>query len=358
LKQNLFIALLVQFLLTTVLFGEEIPLDYIGHPFYSPNLIVEWKLATNSLPATLRIFKIIDGSFSQTAISNLMRLGGFSETNRVRTDSRGDKIPDNELCFRNFNDRHFLSIAPANGTVDLYTPDFSTAMPEGVPDQTRGIDLATDILKQLDIPTDQLIKTNGHFKTWCYPGEMTMYPKGAEPITRRSSMGIEFRRMLDGIPCTVEDVHIDFERNEKITQLQIRWHGVKPSKPYPIASFDQMADWIKEGRARVNDLEGPIGGRFLQPAGIKKITVTGISLYYTGSSHFSARAGDDVPMSRMYPYGVLQADAELSPDDHETIWLFCPITKGALSSVSRKSDEYGFGIYPSNLEEKRRQNAN
>lgn len=319
---------------------------------------MEWRLATNSLPATVRIFKIVDGSFSQTTISNLLRLGGFSETNRVRTDPRGDKIPDNILCFRNFNDRHVLSIAASSGTVDLYTPDFSTAMPEGVPDQTRGFDLAMGILKQLDIPTDQLIKTNGQFKAWCYPGEMTRYPKGAEPITRRSHMGVEFRRMLDGIPCTVQDVHIDFERNEEITQLQIRWHGVKPSKPYPIASFDKMADWIKEGRARVNDLEGPMGGRFLQPADIKKITVSGISLYYTASSYSSVRAGDDVPMSRMYPYAVLKADAELSPDDHETIWLFCPITKGALSSVSRKSDQYGFGIYPSNLEKKRMQNAN
>ena len=113
-----------------------------------------------------------------------------------------------------------------------------------------------------------------------------MYQKGAEPITRRSHMGVEFRRMLDGIPCPSEDVHIDFERNEKKSQLQIHWHGVKPSKPYPVASFDQMSDWIKEGRARVNDLEGPMGGRFLQPAGIKKITVTGISLNYTASSYF------------------------------------------------------------------------
>ena len=60
----------------------------------------------------------------------------------------------------------------------------------------------------------------------------------------------------------------------------------------------------------------------------------------------------------MYPYALLQADAELSPDDHETIWLFCPITKGALSSVSRKPDQYGFGIYPSNSELKRMHNAN
>jgi hypothetical protein len=339
------------------MFGEEIPLDYIGHPFYSPNLTVDWKLTTNSLPATVHVFKIVDGYFSQTVISNLMQLGGFSKTNRVWTDFRGDKIPDNVLCFHNFNDRHSLSIVPASGTVDLYTPDFSIAMPEGVPDETRGFKLATNILRQLEIPIDQLIKKNGQLKVWYYPGEMTRYSKGAEPITRRSHMGVEFRRMLEGIPCTVEDVHIDFERNERITQVQIRWHGVKPSKPYPVASFDAMENWIKAGRARVDDLEGPTGGRFLQPAAIKRITVLGINLYYTASTYFSEQADDDAPRSQMYPYAVLQADAELSPDDHEIIWLYCPITKGALSSISRKSDQYGFGIYPSNLEKRRMQNA-
>jgi hypothetical protein len=339
------------------MFGEEIPLDHIGHPFYSPNLSVDWKLTTNSLPATVHVFKIVDGYFSKTTISNLMQLGGFYETNRVWTGFRGDKIPDNVLCFRNFNDRHSLSIVPASGTVDLYTPDFSTAMPEGVPDETRGFQLATNILKQLDIPTDQLIKRNGQLKVWYYPGGTTWYPKGAEPITRRSHMGVEFRRMLDEIPCTVEDVHIDFERNESITQVQIRWHGVKPSRPYPVASFEAMGNWIKAGRARVEDAEGPMGGRFLQPADIKKITVLGISLHYTASTDFSEQASEEVPMSQMYPYAVLQADAELNPDDHETIWLYCPITKGALSSISRKSDPYGFGIYPSNLEERRMQNT-
>lgn len=348
-KQKFFIVLILQFLLQAVLFAEEIPLDYLGQPFYSKNLRVEWKLTTNSLPASVRVFKIVPGHFSQMTISNLMKLGSFSETNRVWTGYRGDKLPSEVLCFRNDNGRHSLTIAPAYGTVNLYTPTFDTGLPAGVPDEARGFDLATSILKRLDLPTEQLIKTGGHLKAWFYPGEMTVYPKGGEPVTRRSHMGVEFRRMLDGIPCTVEHVHIDFENQEKITQLEIQWHGIEPSKPYHVASTQQMALWIKEGRARVQSLEGPTGGRFLQPSDIKQITIVGITPYYTASSHYSDETHDDVQMSRMYPYAVLQADAEINPDDHETIWLFCPITIGALSSVSMTNTPYGFGIYPSNL---------
>jgi hypothetical protein len=351
-KQKLFIVLIFQFLLQAVLFAEEIPLDYMGQPFYSKQLRVGWKLTTNSLPASVRVFEIVPGHFSQTTISNLMKLGGFSETNRVWTSYRGDKLPAGVLCFRNCNDRHSLAIAPAYGIVDLDTPTFSTGLPEGVPDEARGFDLATNILTQLDIPTEQLIKTDGRLKAWFYPGEMTIYPKGGEPITHRSHMGVEFRRTLDGIYCMAEHVHIDFEDQEKITRIEIRWQGIKPSKPYPVASTQQMAAWIKEGRARVQDVEGPNDGRFLQPSEIKQITIVGVTPYYTASSYFSDEVRDDVEMSRMYPYVVLQADAEISPGDHETIWLFCPIAKGALSSISKKKTPYGFGISPSNFYEK------
>jgi hypothetical protein len=347
LKQRFFIVLIFQFLLQAALAAEELPLDYMGQPFYSKNLRVKWKLLTNSIPATIRIFKIVPGNFSQLTISNLMKLGGFSESNRTVMGFDGSKLPADILLFTNDNGWHSLGIAPAQGTVYLSAPTFSTGLPDGVPDKARGFYLATNILRQLDVPTEQLIKTDGHLKAWFYPGERSMRIKGVE-ITRPSHMGVEFRRTLDGIPCMREHVHIDFEDQEKITQLEIQWHGIEPSKPYPVANTQQMASWIEEGRARAQDLEGPMGGRMLHPADIKQITIVGITPYYSGSSYFSSGTNDDVQMSSLYPYAMLQADAELSRDDHETIWLFCPITIGALSSIST-TNSYGFGIYPSNL---------
>jgi hypothetical protein len=110
LKQKFFIVLILQFLLQAVLFAAEIPLDYIGQPFYSKNLRVEWKLPTNSLPATVRVFKIVPANFSRRTISNLMNLGGFSEANRTWMGFNGDKLPADILLFTNDNDRHSLGI--------------------------------------------------------------------------------------------------------------------------------------------------------------------------------------------------------------------------------------------------------
>lgn len=357
-KREVFIVLILQFFLTVTLSAEEIPLNYIDQPFYTQNLNVEWNLATNPLPATVHLFKIVPGSFSPTAISNLMQLGGFSETDRVRTNQNGDELPANILSFINSNDQRWLSIIPADGTVDLYIPVFIKGLPENVPDKARGYELATNILEQLQIPTAQLPQTNGRFKTWFYPGETTVFPKGVDPITRPSSLGVEFRRMLDGIPCTVEQVHIEFEDHEKMTQLRINWHTVKPSKPYPVASLQTIGDWIKRGRARVQSLSGPMNGRHLQSSDIKKLTIVGLNLYYTASSYYSHQKHADVAMGRLYPYAVLRADAELSPDDHETIWLSCPISKVALSPASKKVAPEGFEIYPSNFEGKQMRNAN
>jgi hypothetical protein len=343
---------MIHFLLQAALLAEENPMGYLGNPFYSKNLRVEWNLATNSLPATVRLFKIVPGNFSTMTISNLMKLGGFSETNRSLTGYNGYKLPADVLCY--YNGRDSLVIDSASGTVDLDAPVSYKSLPEDVPDETRSFNFATNVLRQLEFPTGQLIKDGGRLKAWFYQEETTTYPKGSEPITRRSRMKVEFRRMLDGIPSTLEDVDIDFAGQEKITSLEIRWPGIEPSKPYPVASTQKIAAWIKEGRARVQDLEGPDGVRLLQPSGIRQITIVGIKLYYTGSSYFRDKTPDEVQASRMYPYAVLKADAEINPDDHEMIWLFCPITASALSSVSTKKSPYGFGIYPSKLNDKQK----
>src|ERR1035437_8954257 len=44
-------------------------------PFYSPKLQVVWA-ATNKLPDTAKIFKVVQANFSSSAISNLTAMGG------------------------------------------------------------------------------------------------------------------------------------------------------------------------------------------------------------------------------------------------------------------------------------------
>ena len=108
--------------------------------------------------------------------------------------------------------------------------------------------------------------------------------------------------------------------------------------------------WIKEGRARVG-YTVMTGARWIKMSQIKRLIIKGITPHYSAATYLSG--GDDVPADRLYPYAVLEVEAELSPGDTEAFRLFCPITREGLNRESHKSGE--FGIFPSALYEKRMQ---
>jgi hypothetical protein len=158
-------------------------------------------------------------------------------------------------------------------------------------------------------------------------------------------MGIDFRRKLDGIGIIRQNVHIQFENKERITQLEIRWPELQVVKTLPAASPEQIISWMKEGRARVQSLEGPTDARWIKVADIEKVTIQEVTLTYD--------AGDEeAPSPYLIPYATLRAEAELHADDKETIWLFVPVINDSLSRIAKKSD--GFSVYPSMLREKQK----
>ncbi len=340
-------------------FPAATPLDSLGQSFYSPKALVLWELETNPLPHTVRIQKLVPSTMDEQVLSNLVRVGGLTETNRVYRDFLGAKIPKNEFAYRSADDRSSLSIVPAQGCVDLYNPQRSTLMPEAVPDQGRAFQLGTNLLHALRLPIDQfLVESGGKLRAWYYPGTITHYAKRGEPITRPYSMGIEFRRQFDGIPCYQERLYVQFEANEQLAQMELRWHAVQPSAPVAVASTRQIATWIIEGRTRVQSLEvaGP-GGRRLQPKGIKKLAIKAIAPHYSAATYHVRGKFDERAALELYPYAVLTADAEIGPDDRETIFLFAPITADALMTPSRKTEKDGFAVFPSALYEKERRAA-
>lgn len=174
-------------------FAATTPLDCLGQSFYAPNIVIEWDLKTNPLPATVRIQKLVSGSMEDQVISNMLRLAGFSETHRVDRDFRGSRIPNDTLAYRSANDRSSLSIIPAQGILSFITRSFLRIFPRGFRDEARAFQLATNLLQELRLPTDQLLKqAGGQLRAWFYPGTMTQFVK-REPITRPYSMGVEFR---------------------------------------------------------------------------------------------------------------------------------------------------------------------
>ena len=109
--------------------------------------------------------------------------------------------------------------------------------------------------------------------------------------------------------------------------------------------------WIKEGRARVLSLEGPMEARSVAPPGIKRLTIKGINLHYSAATLLSGD-GEEKAADRLYPYAVLDTEAELGPGDIETFPLFCPVIAEGLSPVSHETRP--FSIYPSKRSERLR----
>jgi len=340
----------MQFAFVAPLPGAEVPLDKMGEPFYSKTLQVKWDVATNPLPARAAIFKVVSPAFSQHAISNLIQMARFSESNRVpSSELHGRWSAEGNILFRSPDQSRSLFISPSEGKVHLYSPDFSATL-EGVPTQARAYELGTNIIAALGLPTKELQSDqNGHPRAWFYPGTRTHFDKGQRKmITEPSSMGVEFRRVLDGLPSDQQSLNIQFEGGERITQLKLRWQGAQVAKQCSVASPDQIMDWIKEGRARVQSRE-TTGTRWVKVSEIKQLTIKDIELCYSAGTSID-KDGDERPADYLYPYAVLEAEAQISADDAESFCLFSPVIAEGLSKPSHDAGE--FGVFPSALNEK------
>jgi hypothetical protein len=326
--------------------GAAVPLEELGEPFYSVTLQVEWKVATNPLPATVTIFKVVPVSFSPAVISNVVRLCSSSSTDSVQSLGSPTKLPNGALRFQSPDGSSGLSIVPAEGLVVFYAPGDHRPPFQNVPDKTRAFELGTNILKQLPVPSFEL-QTGADQKPHALFGAGTYTHRG---ISERCDMRVVFCRKLDEIPCDDEELRIHFGVEERITQLELRWHGVRAVKSCPVATKEQMMAWIREGRARVLSLV-TTGMRGINVSEIKRLIIKRITLHYSAATYLSG--GEYVSMDRLYPYAVLEAEVELGPGDTETCYLFCPVTDEGLNRASHKSGE--FGVYPSKLLEKRMQ---
>ena len=158
-------------------------------------------------------------------------------------------------------------------------------------------------------------------------------------------MGIEFRRMIDGIPCGGQRVHFEFENEERLTRLEVRWHGLQTVKEQPVATKKEIVEWIKQGHARAQSVE-TTGSRWIKVSDIKKIIIRDVELSYDAD-----RERDDTEKlpENLYPFAVITAEIEFSPKDSETLVLLCPVVESGLTQPIRKITE--FNIFPSKQSE-------
>ena len=294
--------------------AATLPFERDGEPFYSSKFEVVWA-ATNQLPKTVRIFRVVPSNFSRSAVSYLESIGGF--------------------------------VAPKQGAMNFYKPGDVGMLLTNVPDKTRAYELGTNVLAIFGVPFSELENDNGRVRARFSPGTRGRFDRiTRQHITEPHTMGVSFRRTVDGLRCNDQQVRLQYESRESLTQLEVRWHGLQPTKECVVLSSDQIISWIKEGHARAHAVE-TTGSRWIKVADIRKVTIRDIVICYNAAPDW--RNDDKLP-EHLYPYANIQSEVEFSSDDRETVWFSTPVIKEALSRPIRKDSE--FNIYPSSFHEK------
>jgi hypothetical protein len=271
--------------------------------------------ATNSLPDSVRIYKVVPSSFSPAAVSYLKSISG--------------------------------SISPNRGLMNFYKQSDLGTVLTNVPDKARAYELGTNLLTTLGVPFSELDSEPGRPRAWFSPGTRGRFDRVTrQRITEPCTMGVSFRRTIDGLQCNGQEVRFQFESMESLTQIHVCWHGLQSTKVCHVAAPDQIVAWIKDGYARAHAVE-TTGSRWIKVRDIKKVTVRYTVICYDATPDW--RNDDKVP-EYLYPFANLHTEVEFSSEDKEIVRISVPIVKEALSRPAQTDSE--FNIYPSSLLEK------
>ena len=142
-----------------------------------------------------------------------------------------------------------------------------------------------------------------------------------EDVTIRGCM---YPREIDGISfigkSSCGGLWIEFGNLEKVARLDLLWRNLRPDTKYRMASFRQMAKFIRNGQATLPEQD-------FDPAGLasaKKITVNAIILHYSGEP-------GDTEQSVAFPFAELRARVILEDSSPADCVLFCPVITDALA---------------------------
>lgn len=313
--------------------GPDFQASFPKFEVNNPQII--WAAPTNQSRAALSIYKTVPQIFSGTVVSNLMVLGSF--TTKDAQKWKGEVLPINTepLMFVNKSNTCNLLIVPSEGRVEFFD-NFAAAnhwdkakhlheAVQGLPDLPNVEKLGLEFLEQFGIRrTDLAQKADGHLVTFGTEEKRSYFDRGqnkyieGEVITR----GIYFNRQLDGISFAGIGIgggcEIVYGNRSKVSRIRLVWRNLQPQEQRKIASPDEIMQRIRDGQAVMTHKN------LVNPAEVKKITITEMSLLYMG-------AAGDKPQDLVYPFAKLEAVVDLG-NTNENVQLYCPILSTNLDS--------------------------
>jgi len=329
--------------------AERLSLKYgLTRPFYAPALNVQWVAPTNDLPHTVMVFEVVPDEHPEVTIANLMTIGRFRLSDRVKSLDPDMRVPKGVYAFRAADDGRTLVYDARLGRIDFdnqtaYHGPGSDEKVEGVPDEAAALKLALQLLPQIGISTNHMVKSASGMVRCVFPtGSWGRTDKDSgREVSCIDRRGVGFTRSVDGKEVDGQRaVFVEFGNDAALARLQVRWCALRPKSSYPVATPSQILRWIREGRATVSSLSGPTDARYVRVADIRKLTVTSIQPRYPGMD-------EDNPLKFVYPYAFLTARAEFGTNDSEQVFLYCPLIAEGLPKAQRPAHA-DFSIYPSN----------
>jgi len=302
-------------------FAANMQLEHLGYPFGETNVALVWAAPTNDLPRNLWVYRAVRTGIPAPVLSNLMALGSFTAKDRKNVPN----YPHFISC-KDPSEKRSLWLDPDWGYIsyrDLDADDLNIA--EGVPDEKRAFQLATNLLPKLGISSALLARKPNSSDLLTQQIEATAMlwrrPGGGRPYaTNLHTRGIIFLRALDGVDferwvrggCTIE-----FGSHAKVSKIEANWRKLKRDKLYPLATPDQIIRWIREGKASYVPARDWPQGEAPPP---RKLTITKVTPYYYAEGHGEF----EKPNGRVYPFAKLEARFDTGSTNEPT-YIFCPI---------------------------------
>ena len=300
-------------------FGEEPLVAPLGEPFVAAQAQLVWAVPADSLPKTLRIYRVVPSRFSPATVAFLLDTAQFTETNRAKPLGGGVFMGQGVRYYRSRDQSKYLGLVPAQGWL-LYQDPRAVAAPseraQGVPTEAQLVGLALQVISHLGIHPSELARQPGGTNLQLTYGkrERTHYdPATHQAVTEVVARQIFLRRQRAGIdfrgPGHAGGVWLGFGNQGRICELEMVWRELEPVKAGAVASPEELLRRLESGQGSL------VAGEAL--AG-QKLTVTKVTPYYF------EQAGN-VPQAMVYPYALIEASA--GAGTNPPVRLVCPLLK-------------------------------
>lgn len=298
------------------------------------NTAIIWQVPTNQLPKSLWVYRrVLPHVFPTTVTSNAVVLASLQNRGFPPSSTNDFYISQQEPPDWPGTIPTLLGIRPCEACLYYAIPTSSPVSEKEVPDDKTVIRLALKCASQLGLDPAKL--THGKIYTNSYATD--------ETTTNFCGRGVFFSRYLDGIGFFsaaangegAEGFSMEFGEQGKIQAFVVRWSDIEHYKNERTASQDEITRCIRAHKVIVvPNFSSDDFNWIKRLATAKKLTITGIRLYY-GDGKFGEVSNDDVPYGYATPFAELECVAEVENSD-VTVRLLSPVISSEVTRLLRK----------------------